>query len=131
MWTIVKKQSPQAILVLVLLGLTFGIHVTYSKYRGTGLSRIPVASGHLEAAEGVNDSGRQVAGKRVTYRRQTSTPPYVEDGLQLYPTPWKRACGHRWTSGDTTGRGVSSFSSPVLPCVLNSGSSFTVSRNRA
>ena len=114
MWLGVKKYWPKAILALVLLGITFGIHATYSRYRGTGLSRLPVGSGPLEAAEGVGDNATHVSGKSVSYRRTTPPAPYVEDDLRLYPTVEKgmRTPFDLWRY---YGRGVSSFSSPVLP----------------
>ncbi len=111
---VVKKHWSKAILVLVLLGLMFGIRVTYSKYRGTGLSRLPVGNRRLEAAESTEDRDSQVTGKSVSYRRTTPPVPYVDDDLQLYPTVQKgmRTPFDLWRY---YGKGVSSFSSPVLP----------------
>lgn len=113
-WSFIKKNSFKALLVLVLLGLTFGIHVTYDRYRGTGLSRVPVGSGHLEAAEPEDDSVTPFAAKSVTYRRTTPPVPFVDDNLQLYPTVKKgmRTPLDLWKY---YGRGVSSFGSPILP----------------
>ena len=76
MWSVVNRHLPKAVLVLVLLGLTVGIHAAYSKYRGTGLSRLPVGGGRLEAAEDKEDSDGHVAGKSVAYRRVTPPAPY-------------------------------------------------------
>ena len=114
MWSALKKQSSRVILILVLFGLTLGIHLTYQKYQGTGLSRLPVGNGGLEAAENNTTNNPVVTGKSVAYRRTTPAKPYVEDNLQLYPTVEKglRTPFDLWRY---YGRGVSSFSSPVLP----------------
>jgi len=114
MWSFVKKHSSKAILVFVLLVLTFGIHLTYDKYRGTGLSRLPLSSARLEAAEPQPDSDTSVAAKNVSYRRTTPAAPFEEDNLQLYPTITKgmRTPFDLWKY---YGRGVSSFGSPILP----------------
>ena len=110
----IKHKLRPAIIVLVLLGLTFGIHLTYDKYRGTGLSRIPVGGGQLEAAEPQEAGDVPVTAKNVSYRRITPAKPFEEDELKLYPTITKgmRTPFDLW---NYYGRGGSSFGSPVLP----------------
>ena len=114
MWSFVKKHSPKAVLASILVGLTIGIHVTYDKYRGTGLSRLPTGSGHLEAAEPAGEGETSIGSKSPAYRRITPPAPYLEDDLQLYPTVEKgmRTPLDLW---QYYGRGSSSFTSPVLP----------------
>ena len=109
-----KQHYPKAILAIVLVGLALGIHATYDKYRGTGLSRLPVGGGHLEAAEAGGEVVTSVGSKSPTYARTTPAQPYVEDNLQLYPTVQKgmRTPLDLWRY---YGRGSSSFTSPVLP----------------
>lgn len=114
MWSILKKHRARAVLVFVLVTLTFGVHLSYRKYRGTGLSRLPVGSGQLEAAEVTETRSGDVESKAASYRRTTPPVPYEEDNLKLYPTVEKgmRTPFDLWLY---YGKGVSSFGSPVLP----------------
>ncbi len=112
-------------MVVLVAGFAFGVGLTYERYRGTDLSRVPNLSGAggadrsgygppaasmsaLDVGVAAADTARPAApGPRPL-------PPAIEDGLKLYPTIIKgaRTPFDLWRY---YGRGVSSFGSPVLP----------------
>ena len=125
------KAAPQIVIIAIgLFGSAVGIHATYEKYQGSGLSRVPSAQ-PLQAAAAttpvrqasalpataagtglpLSDDGPLVA---ATQRiRPDSLSPDTE-GLTLYPSLNKgmRTPFDLWRY---YGRATSSFSSPVLP----------------
>ncbi len=120
-----KKYTSHVVLALGILGLVLGVNVTYDRYRGTGLSRVPQLASRLQAAsyEGNANSLAVAAASggvptaavsREGYRETSPPPPFVEDELMLYPTVTKgmRTPFDLWRY---YGRGVSSFGSPILP----------------
>ena len=114
MWLIVTRHSSRIFLALALLAFVLAIQETYEKYRGTGLSRVPVGGGQLEAAESTATEAPRVTARPASYLRVTPPKPYVDDELQLYPTVTKgmRTPFDLWRY---YGRDVSSFNSPILP----------------
>jgi len=120
-----KRQLPNLAMAIFLAGLILGIQATYERYRGTGLSRVPRSSpADLEATTYGRGQRSVIATPTshalapsepaVSNRGHASPPPFVEDGLMLYPTVTKgmRTPFDLWRY---YGRGVSSFASPILP----------------
>ena len=120
-----NKYASRAVLALCLVGLVVAVNATYNRYRGTGLSRVPqLVANRLEAAT-YSDGNQTVlaahslhdaASRKIESEgyESSSPPPFVDDDLILYPTIAKgmRTPFDLWRY---YGRGVSSFSSPVLP----------------
>ncbi len=122
-----KVVLTKVMLALVLIGLGVGINVTYESYRGTGLSSVPeLGPRRLEAAQS-QASGSPVQSRSEPSSKEAARPdaPVVRPDLAalrsaavseltLYPTLAKgmRTPFDLWRY---YGRGVSSFSSPILP----------------
>lgn len=102
-WQVIKSYRTHFIAVAIALGLGTGISMTYAKYRGTELSRVPAIPADL---------GPQVEG-HDTYPAPYYSQP-ITDELLLYPSVEKgmRTPFDLWRY---YGRGISSFSSPMLP----------------
>lgn len=109
-------MNTQKILVLAgLLLLVGGVARTYENYRGTGLSRVPstyfsTAQAAVPASPGGNAPSAAPAQAIVRQGKQA----VPADELELYPTIQKgmRTPFDLWRY---YGRGVSSFTSPILP----------------
>ena len=101
-WPPLKPQQNFVIALLITVGLVVGVSVTYGKYKGTELSRLPMGA----ADKSLDDAGYD------SYPVSPLSKPQTDE-LLLYPTMEK---GRR-TPFDLWryyGRGVSSFSSPVM-----------------
>jgi hypothetical protein len=122
-----KVVLTRVMLALVLIGLGVGINVTYESYRGTGLSSVPeLGPRRLEAAQSqTSDSPAQSRSETSSKVAARPDAPAVRPDLAalrsavvseltLYPTLAKgmRTPFDLWRY---YGRGVSSFSSPILP----------------
>ena len=123
-----KKFLPNIVLTFAVLALLAGIALTYEKFRGTDLSRLPQHSGRHERVIAPEFSGSANTAPMVLassdavsrpinregYRKNSIIPPYEQEGLTLYPTIEKgmRTPFDLWRY---YGRGVTSFGSPVLP----------------
>lgn len=123
-----KKFLPNIVLTFAVLALLAGIALTYEKYRGTDLSRLPQHSGRHERviapefAGPANTAPMVLASSdavsrpinREGYRKNSIVPPYEQEGLTLYPAIEKgmRTPFDLWRY---YGRGATSFGSPVLP----------------
>ena len=127
------KAAPQIVIIAFgLFGSAVGIHATYEKYQGSGLSRVPSARPVQAAAAAASTPIRQAGAIPVATAATglpladdqplaTAAPPGRPDslspdtqGLTLYPSLNKgmRTPFDLWRY---YGRGTSSFSSPVLP----------------
>jgi cytochrome c peroxidase len=97
-----KPYQNKIVASAIALTLGIGISVTYAKYRGTELSRVPSAQAELLDIEGYDN-----------YVDPPSSRP-TTDELILYPAVTKgmRTPFDLWRY---YGRGVSSFSSPIMP----------------
>lgn len=104
MWQSLKQYPTYVLSLLIALGLGFGISVTYGWYRGTELSRVP----SRRVAGALNQDGYDA------YPDSLLLKPATEDELLIYPTVQKgmRTPFDLWRY---YGRGVSSFSSPLIP----------------
>jgi len=94
----------------LLLGVSFGVAITYAKYRGTDLSRVPASPQDVANTE---VQGNGLATQKVgEHDRRVTYDPGAE--LQLYPTVTKgmRTPFDLWRY---YGKGRSSFNSPILP----------------
>lgn len=124
----IKKHSGRIFGLLIILFTVFGVGVTYERYRGTDLSRVPRSqktetllgaffSTNALGANAANSSSTEIEAKPPTAYRST-TPPVPLGGnaqeLQVYPTITKgmRTPFDLWRY---YGRGRSSFGSPILP----------------
>lgn len=121
-----KKHLSTALSLLLVTGIAVGITVTYERYRGTELSRVPQSSASrsstffTSARADTQPTDRQPQYTAVTAEppatRTAAIPPapFEEDGLLLYPTVTKgmRTPFDLWRY---YGRGVSSYASPILP----------------
>lgn len=102
-WQNIKGYRTHFIAVVIALGLGTGISMTYAKYRGTELSRVPALPADVnQDAEGYD-----------AYPDPYSSQPSTGE-LMIYPSSQKgmRTPFDLWRY---YGRGVTSFSSPVLP----------------
>ena len=116
-----SRIVPAAAMVVIAVG----INATYEQYRGTALSRVPgIRAKQSDASNDGTAPSRQYTmtatvtatlpnGPEVTSDDNRMSPP-GQEGLQLYPTITKgmRTPLDLWRY---YGRGVSSFSSPILP----------------
>ena len=102
-WQSLKGHRNLAVAVVISAGLAVGISVTYAWYRGTELSRVPALP---------SDALEDVAAYDSYPDPPTSAPMTGE--LMLYPaiTKGMRTPFDLWRY---YGRGVSSFSSPIMP----------------
>ena len=126
-----KAYASKILPAIAIIGIVIGVNVTYNRYRGTGLSRVPeIGASRLEAAMHTDrdnpqsetaDTTSGQAPAEITRtesdavrRNADRTAPFVEDDLLLYPTLTKgmRTPLDLWRY---YGRGRSSFSSPILP----------------
>jgi len=122
-----KVLLSKGLLAAVLIGIGVGINATYDSYRGTGLSRVPeLGPQRLEAADsqvsgtasnaraGVAGAAAERAEAAVVRPDAAALRPVAPGELLLYPTLAKgmRTPFDLWRY---YGRGVSSFSSPILP----------------
>lgn len=102
-WVKLKSYQNLIIATVISVGLGIGISVTYGKYRGTELSRVPLRP---------SDTYIDVEGYD-NYETPYSSQPQTDE-LLIYPTVEKgmRTPFDLWRY---YGRGVSSFESPILP----------------
>ncbi len=107
------KRSYERIAVSVgALALTFGVGVTYGKYRGTERSELPVPPVEVAAGQLADITGASAGASAPTPRPPALRPEL--GGLSLYPkiTKGTRTPFDLWRY---YGRGNSSFTSPELP----------------
>jgi cytochrome c peroxidase len=128
----VKLSWTTLITALGVAGLAFGVGITYQKYRGTDLSRVPrlgrASPAEIPAGEAPQVAAASASAKATVARAAagsggdaqgaaTARPiaiPAIEEELMLYPSIQKgmRTPFDLWRY---YGRGVSSFGSPALP----------------
>lgn len=107
------------IAVAGIVALVTGITLTYEKYRGTGLSRVPARqyaqakSAAKPDAPPAPEPARTAVDPSSRTRPQTA-PPIPADELIIYPTI-KKGMRTPFDLWRYYGRGVSSFTSPILP----------------
>ena len=99
----IKRYLPYVLAVIITSGLGIGISVTYGWYRGTELSRVPSRLPH----------GKRDVKGYDSYPASPLSQPQTDE-LMIYPTMQKgmRTPFDLWRY---YGRGVSSFSSPLMP----------------
>ena len=110
-----KTLTHSLMMLLGVFGIAFGIHASYEKYRGTGLSRVP--SSGVFSAQGATTTIPVAAADeapRVARREQPAAAAGSTEGLKLYPS-LKKGMRTPFDLWRYYGRGVSSFTSPVLP----------------
>ncbi len=104
--------TERIVVAVGVLGLTFGVGVTYGQYRGTERSQLPVVDARASAS-----NLERVFGPRPSAVAPAPASPETLpalDGLRLYPTVTKgmRTPFDLWRY---YGRGRSSFNQPELP----------------
>lgn len=127
-----RQYAARILAALTIICIVIGVSLTYDRYRGTGLSRVPLTgTGHLEAATRTDREDTQSDDVTTTpetnstevarqeysagaSRETAQTAPFVEDKLLLYPTLTKgmRTPFDLWRY---YGRGRLSYGSPILP----------------
>ena len=138
-----KAYASKILPATAVFGIVIGVNLAYNRYRGTGLSRVPeIGASRLEAAartdrddphSELGDAApvpAEIRTRPATVRRNADrTAAFVKDDLLLYPSLTKgmRTPLDLWRY---YGRGVSSFSSPILRCGLTNGLNSTVSKSR-
>jgi len=110
-WQTVKPYRNQIVALSITAALGIGISITYGRYRGTELSRLPGSPSEYISADGHD-----------TYPDPPTSRP-VTDELILYPTITKgmRTPFDLWRY---YGRDASSFSSPIMPMRFDQWLSF-------
>jgi len=110
------------IVTLGIAGLVAGVSLTYERYRGTGLSRVPArqyAAARTAAAQQPDVKSAPVAPSESPPSppgKAGARPPGAipADELMIYPTI-KKGMRTPFDLWRYYGRGVSSFTSPILP----------------
>ena len=122
-----NSRLARCLLAVCLVAIGFGISTTYERYRGTGLSRVPElpverpAAVLPQATDAQQDDVVAAIDAPLPVQKATATAAHQE--LTLYPTLVKgmRTPLDLWKY---YGRGVSSYTSPILPMHFDKWLSF-------